>query len=138
MAISHSEGDLIAAIYDAVIDPSGWDEVVKRVVETTNSVSGNLFLHQADPSPHHERKKARGSVTSEPGAAVNVESGEPKLRASPPKGWKGNAKQARRVRREPVRRSREGERKRFAKRTLWKRATGETPRHRNFRERLAA
>jgi hypothetical protein len=35
MAISHSEGDLIAAIYDAVIDPSGWDEVVKRVVKTT-------------------------------------------------------------------------------------------------------
>jgi hypothetical protein len=35
MAMSHSEGDLIAAIYDAVIDPSGWDEVVKRVVKTT-------------------------------------------------------------------------------------------------------
>jgi hypothetical protein len=28
--------------------PSGWDEVVKRIVETTNSVSGNLVLHQAD------------------------------------------------------------------------------------------
>ncbi len=48
MAISYGEGDLIAAIYDAIIDPSRWDEVVKRIVEATKSFSGNLLLHQAD------------------------------------------------------------------------------------------
>ncbi|HEX3496104.1 MAG TPA: hypothetical protein VHT02_02855 [Methylocella sp.] len=48
MAISHSDGDLIAAIYDAIIDPSRWDDVVERIVETTKSFSGNLLLHQAD------------------------------------------------------------------------------------------
>ena len=48
MAGSHGGGDLIAAIYDAVIEPSGWDEVVKRIVEATNSFSGNLVLQQAD------------------------------------------------------------------------------------------
>jgi DNA-binding CsgD family transcriptional regulator len=36
--------DLIAAIYDAVIDPSGWEEVVKRIVEATKSVSGGLLV----------------------------------------------------------------------------------------------
>ena len=36
------ESDLIAAIYDAIIDPSRWDEVVKRIVEATKSVSGGL------------------------------------------------------------------------------------------------
>ncbi len=30
MARSHADGDLIPAIYDAAIDPSGWDEVVNR------------------------------------------------------------------------------------------------------------
>jgi DNA-binding CsgD family transcriptional regulator len=38
--------DLIAAIYDAVIDPSGWDEAVKRIVEGTKSLQGNLVLQQ--------------------------------------------------------------------------------------------
>jgi DNA-binding CsgD family transcriptional regulator len=38
--------DLIASIYDAVIDPSRWDEVVKRIVEETKSMSGNLVLQQ--------------------------------------------------------------------------------------------
>jgi hypothetical protein len=42
------DGDLIAAIYDSVIDPSRWDEVVKRIVEATKSFSGNLLLQQAD------------------------------------------------------------------------------------------
>ncbi|MGH6848368.1 MAG: helix-turn-helix transcriptional regulator [Methylocella sp.] len=47
MAGSQGEGDLIAAIYDAVIDPSRWDEIVKRIVEATKSVSGGLFIQQA-------------------------------------------------------------------------------------------
>ena len=38
--------NLIAAIYDAVHDPSCWDEVVKRIVEETKSMSGNLVLQQ--------------------------------------------------------------------------------------------
>lgn len=42
------EIDLIAAIYDAASDPSRWDEVVKRIVEATNSLSGNLLFRQAD------------------------------------------------------------------------------------------
>ncbi|MGH6840188.1 MAG: hypothetical protein ACREDT_15640, partial [Methylocella sp.] len=48
MAISHSNGDLISAIYDAIIDPARWDEVVKRIAEATKSFSGNLLVHQAD------------------------------------------------------------------------------------------
>jgi len=40
--------DLIAAIYDAIIDPFGWDEVVKRIVEATKSVDGGLFVQQAE------------------------------------------------------------------------------------------
>jgi hypothetical protein len=44
MTASHGGGDLIAAIYDSVIDPSRWDEVVKRIVEATKSFSGNLLL----------------------------------------------------------------------------------------------
>jgi DNA-binding CsgD family transcriptional regulator len=38
------DADLIAAIYDAAIDPSRWEEVVKRIVEATKSVSGGLML----------------------------------------------------------------------------------------------
>jgi DNA-binding CsgD family transcriptional regulator len=41
-----NDADLIAAIYDAVIDPSGWDEVVKRIVEATKSVSGCIPVQQ--------------------------------------------------------------------------------------------
>jgi hypothetical protein len=36
--------DLIAAIYDTIVDPSGWDEVVKRIVEATKSVSGGISI----------------------------------------------------------------------------------------------
>jgi hypothetical protein len=36
--------DLIAAIYDAIIDPSGWDDVVKRIVTATKSVSGGISI----------------------------------------------------------------------------------------------
>jgi DNA-binding CsgD family transcriptional regulator len=45
---SHGDDDLLAAIYDAIIDPSRWDEVVKRIVEATKSFSGNILLQQAD------------------------------------------------------------------------------------------
>ncbi|MGH6834956.1 MAG: helix-turn-helix transcriptional regulator [Methylocella sp.] len=48
MAGSKGDGDLIAAIYDAVIDPSSWDDVVKRIVEATKSVSGVLVARQAN------------------------------------------------------------------------------------------
>ena len=48
MARSHGGEELIATLYDAVIDPSRWDEVVKRIVEATKSFSGNLVLQQAD------------------------------------------------------------------------------------------
>ncbi|MGH8524010.1 MAG: helix-turn-helix transcriptional regulator [Gammaproteobacteria bacterium] len=48
MAASQGEGDLIAAIYDSIIEPAGWDGVVKRIVEATKSVSGNFFIHTRD------------------------------------------------------------------------------------------
>jgi hypothetical protein len=48
MAISDSGDDLIAAIYDAIIDPCGWDEVVKRIVEATKSMRGGLLIQQTD------------------------------------------------------------------------------------------
>jgi hypothetical protein len=44
--------DLIAAIYDAVIEPFGWDDVVRRVVEATKSASGALLAHQVDALTH--------------------------------------------------------------------------------------
>jgi hypothetical protein len=40
--------DLIAAIYDAALDPSRWDEVVRRIVEATKSVSGGLFMQEGN------------------------------------------------------------------------------------------
>jgi DNA-binding CsgD family transcriptional regulator len=43
------ETDLIAAIYDAAIDPAGWDEVLRRIVEATNSISGVILSHHIDP-----------------------------------------------------------------------------------------
>jgi hypothetical protein len=47
MSISQGDGDLIAVIYDAIIDPSRWDEVVERIVEATKSFSGNLVFQRA-------------------------------------------------------------------------------------------
>jgi len=38
--------DLITAIYDAIIDADRWNDVVKRIVEETQSMSGNLVLQQ--------------------------------------------------------------------------------------------
>jgi hypothetical protein len=40
--------DLIAAIYDAVIEPFGWDDVVKRIVEASKSAGGALFIDMGD------------------------------------------------------------------------------------------
>jgi DNA-binding CsgD family transcriptional regulator len=40
--------DLITAIYDSIIDPSGWEGIVKRIVENTKSFSGNLVLQHRD------------------------------------------------------------------------------------------
>jgi DNA-binding CsgD family transcriptional regulator len=40
--------DLIAAIYDAVIEPFGWDDVVKRIVEASKSAGGALFIDRGD------------------------------------------------------------------------------------------
>ena len=48
MATSHGGGDLIAAIYDAIIEPSGWGGVVTRIVDATKSVSGGLHIQQSD------------------------------------------------------------------------------------------
>jgi hypothetical protein len=46
LAGSHGDSDLIAAIYDAIIDPSRWDEVVKRIVEATKSFRATLFFNK--------------------------------------------------------------------------------------------
>lgn len=43
--------DLIAATYDAGIDPSGWEKAVKRIVAATKSVSGGLHIRQAEATP---------------------------------------------------------------------------------------
>src|SRR5262245_11654126 len=43
--------DLIAAIYDAAIDHASWDEVVKRIVEATQSIAGGILIEQLG-SPH--------------------------------------------------------------------------------------
>jgi hypothetical protein len=40
------DADLIAAIYDAAIDPFRWDEVVKHIVDATKSVSGGLLVQE--------------------------------------------------------------------------------------------
>jgi DNA-binding CsgD family transcriptional regulator len=40
--------DLIAAIYDTIIDPSGWEAAIKRIVAATNSTSGALIVHKTD------------------------------------------------------------------------------------------
>lgn len=45
-AAMKGEAGLIALIYDAVIDPFRWGEAVKRIVEETKSMSGNLVFQQ--------------------------------------------------------------------------------------------
>ncbi len=48
MAIPNCSDDLIAAIYDVIIEPSGWDEVVNRIVEATKSMSGGLLMEEGN------------------------------------------------------------------------------------------
>jgi hypothetical protein len=48
MAIPNSGDDLIAAIYDVIIEPSGWDEVVNRIIEATKSLSGGLNMGETN------------------------------------------------------------------------------------------
>jgi len=48
MATSSGSSEILAAIYDAVLDPSGWDDVVARIVAGTNSVSGSIAIRRAD------------------------------------------------------------------------------------------
>src|ERR1700730_10338482 len=48
MARPNSSDDLIAAIYDVIIEPSGWDEVVNRIVAATPSMSGGLIMEEAN------------------------------------------------------------------------------------------
>jgi hypothetical protein len=56
-----SETNLIAAIYDCVIDPSGWDDVVKRIVEATKSLSGGVFVQI-----HFDRTRLAASYNIDP------------------------------------------------------------------------
>jgi DNA-binding CsgD family transcriptional regulator/PAS domain-containing protein len=42
------DANLIAAIYEAAIDPAGWNDVVKRIVGATRSLSGALIFHEAE------------------------------------------------------------------------------------------
>src|SRR5580704_1352289 len=48
MARPNSSDDLIAAIYNVIIEPSGWDEVVNRIVEATPSMSGGLIMEEVN------------------------------------------------------------------------------------------
>jgi DNA-binding CsgD family transcriptional regulator len=48
MVISDTGNDLIAAIYGAIIEPSGWDEVASRIVEATKLMSGGLIMEKAN------------------------------------------------------------------------------------------
>jgi hypothetical protein len=68
--------DLIAAIYDVAIDPAGWDDVVKRIVAATGSISGALIVHAVlarganfpgapRGSPWRARSSMRASVDGE-------------------------------------------------------------------------
>jgi DNA-binding CsgD family transcriptional regulator len=43
-----NDSDLIAAIYNAVLDPSGWEEIVGRVVQATKSAAGFLANRGTD------------------------------------------------------------------------------------------
>jgi DNA-binding CsgD family transcriptional regulator len=48
MVARGADVELIAAIYDTIIDPSGWDAAIQRIVAATNSTSGALVFHKAD------------------------------------------------------------------------------------------
>lgn len=65
MAASHGGGDLIAAIYDAIIEPSGWDEVVKRWIPMatwhhgTKHADSNNCLHSPPIDGYNVTRSAR-------------------------------------------------------------------------------
>jgi DNA-binding CsgD family transcriptional regulator len=48
MVSSRGSADMIAAIYDAGLDPTRWDEVIGKIAGRTNSVSGSLAIRRAD------------------------------------------------------------------------------------------
>jgi len=49
--VPHDTG-LIAAIYDCLIEPSRWEEVIKRIACRTRSLGGGLLTHRADGTAH--------------------------------------------------------------------------------------
>lgn len=48
MATSNGSADILSTIYDAVLDPSRWNEALGAIVAATNSVSGSLAIRRAD------------------------------------------------------------------------------------------
>jgi DNA-binding CsgD family transcriptional regulator len=48
MADKDGSADLIAAIYDTILDPTRWDEITGRIVARTNSVSGSLAIQRGN------------------------------------------------------------------------------------------
>lgn len=47
IAASNGSAEILTAIYDAVLEPSRWDEVVGRIVAATNSVSGSIAIRRS-------------------------------------------------------------------------------------------
>lgn len=45
---ARGNAEILTAIYDAVLDPSHWDEVARRIVAGTNSVSASLAIQRGD------------------------------------------------------------------------------------------
>lgn len=55
-SISSTNADILAVLYDAVLDPSLWDEATRRIVAGTNSVSASLAFQRGNTvelSGHH-------------------------------------------------------------------------------------
>jgi DNA-binding CsgD family transcriptional regulator len=46
MVANGDGGTVIAAIYDAILEPSGWECAIKRIVAASNSISGALIVHK--------------------------------------------------------------------------------------------
>jgi len=85
------ELDLIAAIYDAALDPSRWDEVVRRIVDATKSVSGGLYVQETSAAhlsathnvdPFYEKTFVEFWHKHNPCAAVAAASAPGELRSS--------------------------------------------------------
>jgi hypothetical protein len=47
--MAHKTG-LIAAIYDASLEPSGWEDILRRIAEATKSTGAVLLEHEIDPA----------------------------------------------------------------------------------------